>query len=149
MSGFDAVVYGAGPVGAAVALGLQQRGHKVCVREKRTEHQVVIDAGKSINLSLSTRGRALLTELGAYDDLSSTLIPMVARRFPDGSIEGYREPLQSINRNLLTIKLIQAAEAAGVTFEYDTGYAPGDVDAATGIVRLGEGRQCKPRVIIG
>ena len=62
MSHFDAVVYGAGPVGAAVALGLQQRGHKVCVREKRTERQVVIDAGKSINLSLSTRGRALRAE---------------------------------------------------------------------------------------
>ena len=146
---YDAVVYGAGPVGAAVALGLQQRGHRVCVREKRTEHQVVIDAGKSINLSLSTRGCAMLTEIGAYADLKSTLIPMVSRRFSDGSTESYREPLQSINRNLLTIKLIQAAEAAGVKFEYGTGYAPGDVDVATGSVRLGEGRHCKPRVIVG
>ena len=107
-----------------VAAGLQQHGHRVCVREKRTEHQVVIDAGKSINLSLSTRGRALLTEIGAWDQLESTLIPMVARRFSDGSIESYREPLLSINRNLLTIKLIEAAQAAGVTFEYGTGYAP-------------------------
>jgi len=148
-SDFDAVVYGAGPVGAAVALGLQERGHRVCVREKRTENQVVIDAGKSINLSLSTRGRALLTEIGAWDDLESTLIPMVSRRFTDGSVERYREPLLSINRNLLTIKLIQAAEAAGVTFEYGTGYAQGDVDAATGTVRLGPERQCKPRVIVG
>ena len=146
---FDAVVYGAGPVGAAVALGLQQRGHRVCVREKRTERPVVIDAGESINLSLSTRGVALLEEIGAYTDLKSTLIPMVSRRFSDGSTESYREPLQSINRNLLTIKLIQAAEAAGVKFEYDTGYAPGDVDAATGSVRLGEGRHCKPRLILG
>ena len=146
---YDALVYGAGPVGAAVALGLQQRGHRVCVREKRTEHQVVIDAGKSINLSLSTRGCAMLTEIGAYADLKSTLIPMVSRRFSDGSTESYREPLQSINRNLLTIKLIQAAEAAGVKFEYGTGYALGDVDVATGSVRLGEGRHCKPRVIVG
>ena len=87
---FDALVYGAGPVGAAVALGLQQRGYRVCVREKRTENQVVIDAGKSINLSLSTRGRALLTEIGAWADLESTLIPMVSRRFTDGSVERYR-----------------------------------------------------------
>jgi hypothetical protein len=145
----DAVVYGAGPVGAAVALGLQQRGHRVCVREKRTEHQVVIDAGKSINLSLSTRGCAMLTEIGAYADLQSTLIPMVSRRFSDGSTESYREPLLSINRNLLTIKLIQAAEAAGVKFEYGTGYAPGDVDVATGSVRLDDGLRCKPRVIVG
>ena len=145
---YDAVVYGAGPVGAAVALGLQQNGHRVCVREKRTKHQVVIDAGKSINLSLSTRGRALLTEIGAYADLESSLIPMVSRRFSDDSVERYREPLMSINRNLLTIKLIRAAEAAGVTFEYGTGYTPGDVDATTGYVILGEGRQCKPRVVV-
>jgi 2-polyprenyl-6-methoxyphenol hydroxylase-like FAD-dependent oxidoreductase len=98
-TGYDAVVYGAGPVGAAVALGLQQHGHRVCVREKRTEHQVVIDAGKSINLSLSTRGVALLEKIGAYADLKSTLIPMVSRRFSDGSTENYREPLLSINRN--------------------------------------------------
>ena len=149
MASYDAIVYGAGPVGAAVALGLQQRGHRVCVREKRTEHQVVIDAGKSINLSLSTRGCAMLTEIGAYDDLKSTLIPMVSRRFSNGSTERYREPLLSINRNLLTIKLIRAAEAAGVKFEYGTGYAPGDVDVATGSVRLGEGLHCKPRVIVG
>ena len=146
---FDAVIYGAGPVGAAVALGLQQHGHRVCVREKRTEHQVVIDAGKSINLSLSTRGRALLTDLGVWGDLESTLIPMVSRRFADGSTERYREPLLSINRNLLTIKLIEAAAAAGVAFEYGTGYTPGDVDAVTGEVRLGEGRRCKPRVVVG
>jgi 2-polyprenyl-6-methoxyphenol hydroxylase-like FAD-dependent oxidoreductase len=146
---FDAVIYGAGPVGAAVAIGLKQHGYRVCVREKRTEHQVVIDAGKSINLSLSTRGVALLTEIGVYDRLTPTLIPMVARRFSDGSTERYREPLLSINRNLLTIKLIEAAQAAGVTFEYGTGYVPGDVDAATGKVRLGEGRYCKPRVIVG
>ena len=110
---------------------------------------MVIDAGKSINLSLSTRGRAMLEHIGAYEDLKPTLIPMIARRKPDGSTENYREPLLSINRNLLTIKLIEAAQAAGVKFEYDTGYAAGDVDAATGTVRLGEGRQCKPRVVVG
>ena len=91
---YDVVVYGAGPVGAAVALGLQQRGHRVCVREKRSEQQVIGDAGKSINLSLSTRGRALLVEIGVYPDLESSLVPMVCRRFPDGSFEKYREPLQ-------------------------------------------------------
>ena len=91
----------------------------------------------------------MLTEIGAYDDLKSTLIPMVSRRFSNGSTERYREPLLSINRNLLTIKLIRAAEAAGVKFEYGTGYAPGDVDVATGSVRLGEGLHCKPRVIVG
>lgn len=42
---FDVVVFGAGPVGAAVALGLQNQGHRVCVREKRTEAQVIGDAG--------------------------------------------------------------------------------------------------------
>jgi 2-polyprenyl-6-methoxyphenol hydroxylase-like FAD-dependent oxidoreductase len=64
---YEAVVFGAGPVGAAVALGLQQQGYSVVVFEKRSEQAVIIDAGKSINLSLSTRGNALLKELGVYD----------------------------------------------------------------------------------
>ena len=111
MAGFeyDAVVYGAGPVGAAVALGLRQRGHKVIVFEKRSEAEVITDAGRSINLALSTRGRALLKEIGVYEHLKKTLVPMVMRRFADGSTEPYREPLQSINRNLLTVELIRAA----------------------------------------
>jgi len=84
---YDAVVFGAGPVGAAVALGLQQQGYSVCVFERRSEQAVIIDAGKSINLSLSTRGNALMKELGVYDELQSTLVPMVKRRFPNGSTE--------------------------------------------------------------
>jgi len=82
---FDAVVYGAGPVGAAVALGLQQRGHRVVVREKRTEYEVIGDAGKSINLSLSTRGNALMKQLGVYEDLQSTVVraaPCPSRSLP-------------------------------------------------------------------
>ena len=91
MTDFDAVVYGAGPVGAAVALGLQQRGHRVVVLEKRTEYQVIGDAGKSINLSLSTRGNALMKQLGVYDGLLSTLVPMVSRIFAGACI---RAPLR-------------------------------------------------------
>ena len=135
---YDVVVYGAGPVG----------GHRVCVREKRTEYQVIGDAGKSINLSLSTRGRALLNEIGVYDNLTDTLVPMVCRRFADGSVEKYREPLQSINRNLLTIKIIEAAQTAGVKFYYDTGFEKNDVNKETGEVNLGD-RVIKPRIIVG
>jgi kynurenine 3-monooxygenase len=144
----DVVVYGAGPVGAAVALGLQQRGHRVNVREKRTEKQIIGDAGKSINLSLSTRGRALLIEIGVWPRLEGLLVPMVCRRFPDGSFEKYREPLQSINRNVLTIKIIEAAQAAGVRFDYDTGFEGKDFDTTSGEVRLG-GCMVKPRIVVG
>jgi 2-polyprenyl-6-methoxyphenol hydroxylase-like FAD-dependent oxidoreductase len=153
---FDAVVFGAGPVGAAVALGLQQHGYRVCVREKRSEHDVIGDAGKSINLSLSTRGVALLTELNVYEGLKTTLVPMVSRRFSNGSTEKYREPLQSINRNLLTIKLIEAAQRAGVTFVYDVPFTRSMINAETGEVSLQakEGGAdkfvvIKPRIIIG
>ena len=99
---FDAVVYGAGPVGAAVALGLQQRGHRVLVLEKRTEYQVIGDAGKSINLSLSTRGNALMKQLGVYDDLLSTLVPMVSRIFAGASI---RAPLCLLPWRVFTVRL--------------------------------------------
>jgi 2-polyprenyl-6-methoxyphenol hydroxylase-like FAD-dependent oxidoreductase len=145
---FDVVVYGAGPVGAAVALGLQQRGHRVCVCEKRSEKQIIGDAGKSINLSLSTRGRALLNEIGVYANLEESLVPMVCRRFPDGSFEKYREPLQSINRNVLTIKIIEAAQAAGVHFDYGTGFDRSHFDEASGEVKIGES-MVKPRIVVG
>ena len=98
MTDFDAVVYGAGPVGAAVALGLQQRGHRVVVLEKRTEYQVIGDAGKSINLSLSTRGNALMKQLGVYDGLLSTLVPMVSRIFAGACI---RAPLRLLSPPLV------------------------------------------------
>ena len=98
------------------------------------------------NLALSTRGRALLNEIGVYPDLESSLVPMVCRRFPDGSFEKYREPLQSINRNVLTIKIIEAAQRAGVHFDYDVGFAAGDFDTATGEIKLGE-RTVKPRCV--
>ncbi len=145
---YSAVVYGAGPVGAAVALGLQQRGHRVLVLEKRTEQQVIGDAGKSINLALSTRGRALLNEINVYTSLQETLVPMVCRRFADGSVEKYREPLQSINRNLLTIKLIEAAQSSGVKFLYGIGYEKGDIDEESGEVKIRD-RTIHPRLIIG
>jgi kynurenine 3-monooxygenase len=147
---YDCVVYGAGPVGASVALGLQQRGYKVIMYEKRSEAQVITDAGRSINLALSTRGRALLNEVGIYDHLRKTLVPMVMRRFADGSTERYREPLQSINRNLLTIELINAAVNAGVTVIYDYGYEKENLNEETGEVTLQpSGKVIKPRVIIG
>jgi len=56
--------------------------------------------------------------------------------------------LQSINRNVLTIKIIEAAQKAGVRFDYDVGYAREDFDAATGEIKLGD-RTIKPRIIIG
>ena len=99
-------------------------------------------------MSLSTRGRALLNEIGVYSALEEFLVPMVCRRFPDGSFEKYREPLQSINRNVLTIKIIEAAQAAGVRFDYDTGFDAGDFDTASGEVKLGE-RMVKPRIVVG
>ncbi len=146
---YEVLVFGAGPVGAAVALGLQQQGYTVCVCEKRSEKAVIIDAGRSINLSLSTRGIALLKELNVYKDLQSTLVPMVKRRFANGNTEAYREPLQSINRNLLTIELIKAAQASGVTFLYDIGFSREMFNEQTGECTFPTGESFKPRVIIG
>ena len=145
----SAVVFGAGPVGAAIALGLQQRGFEVNVYERRSEAAVTADAGRSINLALSTRGRALLNLLGTYDGLESSLVPMRQRRFSNDTYEKYREPLQSINRNLLTVKNIDYAKKAGVKFIYDSSFEPSMVNRNTGEIVFGDGTTQRPKVIVG
>jgi len=74
---------------------------------------------------------------------------MVTRRFPDGNTELYREPLQSINRNLITVELVKAAQDAGVTFVFDTGFSRDMVDEASGLITLPSGATMKPRVLVG
>jgi len=63
--------------------------------------------------------------------------------------QAYREPLQSINRNLLTIELVKAAQAAGVTFVFDQGFSKDMVDPQAGTITLPTGRVLKPRVLVG
>lgn len=127
------VILGAGPAGALMATYLGQQGHRVDVYESRQDMRLVdIDAGRSINLALATRGIVPLIEIGIMDKVADILIPMRGRAIhaqegpdpepvlvqPYGSAE--HEVIHSVARSDLNGLLLDAAEATGnVTFHFE------------------------------
>ncbi|NND01812.1 MAG: FAD-dependent monooxygenase [Acidimicrobiia bacterium] len=115
-------IVGAGPAGSVLATFLGRQGHSVTVYESRPDlRQVDIDAGRSINLALATRGIVVLEELGLLDDVVPLLIPMQGRMIHDAegnqTLQPYgsrpEEVIYSVGRNELNAVLLDAAEASG------------------------------------
>ena len=115
-------IVGAGPAGAALAAYLGRAGHNVTVSESRPDlRKVDVDAGRSINLALATRGIAVLEELDAMEAIRPLLIPMRGRMIHslDGeqSLQPYGitpdEVIHSVSRSELNGVLLDAAEASG------------------------------------
>jgi kynurenine 3-monooxygenase len=89
--------------------------------------RVRIDAGRSINLALSTRGIHALQRAGLWDSLSALVIPMKGRMMhsiagqltfqPYGKDEA--EVINSISRADLNIALMNAADAQGVAIHFN------------------------------
>ena len=74
------VVAGAGLAGALFATYLGRRGHEVTVYESRPDLRTTdIDAGRSINLALATRGIVPLIDIGVIDRVDAITIPMRGR----------------------------------------------------------------------
>ena len=74
------VVIGAGQAGALLAIYLARQGHQVQVYESRPDlRRVDIDAGRSINLALATRGIVPLVDVGVIDRVDEITIPMRGR----------------------------------------------------------------------
>ena len=73
-------VVGAGPAGSLLAIYLARQGHEVVVYEGRPDlRRVDIDAGRSINLALATRGIVPLIDVGVIDQVDAITIPMRGR----------------------------------------------------------------------
>jgi len=116
------VVVGGGPVGSLLALYLARQGHRVQLCESRPDlRRTDIDAGKSINLALATRGIVPLTELGLYDQVEPILVPMAGRMVHrDGSaaLQPYGlnpdDVIHAVSRTDLNALLLDAAEATGL-----------------------------------
>ena len=123
------VVIGAGPAGSLLSIYLARQGHQVKVYESRPDlRRTDIDAGKSINLALATRGIVPLIDVGVIERVDAITIPMRGRMIhavgdPTPDLQPYgtepHEVIHSVSRSDLNGILLDAAEEAGVRFEFE------------------------------
>src|SRR5688572_15597548 len=120
----DIAIVGAGLVGSLLAIYLSKRGYNVSVYERRPDmRKEVSDAGRSINLALSTRGIRALEEVGLAATLKEVAIPMHGRVMHDlrGKLSflpygKQGQYINSISRSGLNTVLMDAAEKRGAKF---------------------------------
>jgi len=120
-------VVGAGLIGSLLAIYLTRRGYKVSVYERREDpRKHIIDGGRSINLALSNRGIRALEEVGMMNAVHNMAIPMHGRMMHDTTGKLTFQPygkegeyINSISRGGLNIMLLNEAEQAGVSFNFN------------------------------
>eukprot|EP00095_Tigriopus_kingsejongensis_P001689 maker-scaffold5673_size4425-snap-gene-0.0 protein:Tk01689 transcript:maker-scaffold5673_size4425-snap-gene-0.0-mRNA-1 annotation:"kynurenine 3-monooxygenase" len=117
---FDPLPGAEGLCGSLLALRMAQRGFKVTLVEKRPDlRNANLDAGRSINLSLSDRGLKGLRLAGLEEKARELCIPMLGRMIHDKEgntfMSNYSgregEFINSISRPGLNMMLLDAAEA--------------------------------------
>lgn len=125
------VIAGAGLAGSLLATYLGRAGHDVTMYESRPDLRVTdIDAGRSINLALATRGIVALIDIGVIDRVDAITIPMRGRMVhslhdPTPDLQPYgtkpHEVIHSVSRSDLNAILLDAAEATGhVNIEFES-----------------------------
>lgn len=112
-------ILGGGLAGSLMAVYLARAGHAVSLLEKRPDPRAgTPEAGRSINLALSTRGIEALREVGILDEILTLAIPMRGRMIhpQDGpcAFQPYgtsnEEVLHSVSRLELNRRLLSIAE---------------------------------------
>jgi kynurenine 3-monooxygenase len=123
----EITLVGAGLVGSLLAVFLARRGFPVTIHERRPDlRKAAISAGRSINLALANRGIAALERAGLLEAIRPILIAMAGRMIHDeqGQLTflpyGHRphEVIYSVSRGALNHKLLDLAEAEGVTIHF-------------------------------
>lgn len=149
-------IIGAGLAGSLLAIYLAKRGYAVEVYEARGDMRLEeAAAGRSINLALSDRGIAALTEVGMGEYMLAEAVPMRGRMIhsvsgetkllPYSGREG--EYINSVSRGGLNIALINEAEKYDdVTFHFGNGCVEFECD--TGEARLANGDTVKGDTLI-
>nr|WP_255682951.1 NAD(P)/FAD-dependent oxidoreductase [Dyella sp. 2HG41-7] len=129
---------GGGLVGALVAQLLAKRGFSVEVFEKRPDpRRIGHIRGRTINLALAERGLQALRTAGLAERALQKSVMMRGRMVhpldADPGLQRYgvddNEVIWSISRSGLNSLLIDAAEAAGVTFHFGQSLAAADLDS--------------------
>jgi kynurenine 3-monooxygenase len=130
---------GAGLAGCLLAIYLARRGFSVQVFERRPDmRKHAAPAGRSINLSLSTRGIHALRDVELYGKLEAHLVAMPGRMIHGEKSELLSQPYgrdpsavhYSVGRGMLNNLLLDAAETAGAELFFEAGCA--GLDFGTG-----------------
>ncbi len=152
------VIAGAGPAGALLSIYLARQGHDVTVYESRQDlRRHDVDAGRSINLALATRGIIPLIDVGVIDRVDAITIPMRGRLVhalddPEPVLQPYgrqaHEVIHSVSRSDLNAILLDAAVATGrVTIEFSREIERVNFDDST--VRFANGDAASFSTIFG
>jgi kynurenine 3-monooxygenase len=112
------IISGAGLAGSLLASCLAKKGAEVIVFERRPDmRKGPIEGGRSINLSLSTRGLRALERVGMADAILEQAIPMHGRLMHDTegklTYQAYGKEgqyINSVSRAGLNLKLIELAD---------------------------------------
>ncbi len=119
------VVVGAGPAGALLSIYLARNGHDVTLYERRGDlRRHDVDAGRSINLALATRGIVPLVDLDIIGAVDAITVPLRGRMIhPAGPLPSHpelqpygskpHEVIHSVSRSDLNRILLDAAAATG------------------------------------
>lgn len=152
-------VIGSGLVGSLLALFLRKRGHEVMVFDRRPDVRKVEFSGRSINLAMSNRGWEALKKVGIKDEIRKLALPLDKRALHLNNKPLYfqkygkdGEAIYSISRGILNRKMIDLAEAAGVTFKFEE--KVWDIELAeariyTGESEKGEWKEYKFDIVFG
>jgi len=140
-------IVGAGLAGPLMAVYLARAGRPVELYEKRPDpRKGEAEAGRSINLALSTRGIHALERVGAAEGVMKTVTPMYGRLMHaiDGSLthQPYGteagQAINSVSRIGLNIALLDLAESyPGVRIHFDRTCAGMDLETGALEMRAG------------
>ena len=132
------LISGAGLVGSMLAIALKQKGHDVCIFEKRKDLRASKEsAGKSINLIITAKGIKALRDAEIYDVVEKITTPVYGRMMH--SLEGeltYQpygrddsEYNLSVSRGELNCLLMDKAQELGVKIKFQESLESIDFEA--------------------
>lgn len=123
------IIVGAGLCGTLLGIRLAQRGYTVSLYEKRSDMRLEeVDAGRSINLALSSRGLMALDRVGLKEDILKVCIPMKGRMVHPLGTASFFSPysgrsedyINSVSRSGLNIALLKKADSYdNLTIHFD------------------------------
>lgn len=143
-------IIGGGLSGSLLAICLAKRGFRIQLFERRGDiRKGQAEAGRSINLALSTRGIQALKKVGLADRVLQEAIPMNGRMMHSVKGELTYQPygktgqyINSVSRSALNVKLLEVAdEFDNVELFFNHRCVDVDLNINTAVMELPDGSQ--------